>query len=873
MTESIRTSWDLLFAGDLPPWLVLVIMAGGVAAVIYLLRRELRRRRARGAARWLYVLRVAIVILLALVLAQPILALRREHTRPGPLLVVPDHSASMLRTDGWHGSALLDLAATTGERLDDRESRPKAAAALLGAAEPRLVEGGAEFRNLYEQLSQGLPWGESFDRTLAARRAEFTRMLEEMQAQRESLHTLEAAMREQAESVGDSQATLPSFTPEPFAAFAATVEAFEAVVARLREQGDEAMTTAAMEQLVSSLAMTIEQAGEARQLLRELQSRADELYWEQLPETARESLAALAARPRIELVEAAFAELVRLHPELPFEAPDWAAAAAAALPGTDLYAQLAALLEDELTQRQVSGIVLISDGGQNLPERPEVLRQLRKRGVPLHTVGVGSEEPVRDIAIVDYTMPALVRARHEVPLSLRLKTAVPEGTRIEVIVTAGGTELARRGLEADGAAEMTLELMLRAPEEDVGPLTLKAAMEAPDAAPDNDEVRVPLHVVRTEARVLLVARAPRWDLVYLMRALRQLPVNLDTVFWGALKEDEEPRRGSGSGRIPDQAARLKRYDLVILDGPLFPGYGDADTTLFRGYAEQGGALLLNMDAQGGSYFAELGDGAVGELRTGELRPASTPPAPAVALSADPSRTLALWRELASPSAIAVAPPSDVPLLIANPGETPVFALRFVGAGRIYTLSIGDLFRLREWEGGPSVNRFMAALTADLLTPLAGGEELPLIYPSLPLPGGQAYVVGGGAWRLTAAGNESPLAVGGEATVQPVALPREAELALSQGEVTRTVHLAKPVSAEALVLNLQSAVPRAMSAAAGGSYVSLAELQQLPERIEIKPDIEVTFRQIRLWNLPFLLLLVVALMTIDWVLRRHCGLIL
>jgi hypothetical protein len=238
--------------------------------------------------------------------------------------------------------------------------------------------------------------------------------------------------------------------------------------------------------------------------------------------------------------------------------------------------------------------------------------------------------------------------------------------------------------------------------------------------------------------------------------------------------------------------------------------------------------------------------------------------------------------MAIPQSVATAPAGDVPLL-ASADARPCFTLAFSGRGKLYRLGVSDLFRLREWENGQSVNRFLAALAVDLLSPLfAPDTTAPALYPPLPFPGGEAWIVipAGlpAGWSLLAAEPETvlaalPTATPDRTTVLRVSLPRVARLQWRGPTGTQDLPLARTVAAEALVLGLDAGRLERMAKAADGAYLPLVRLAELPARVSLKTDRQVTFRQLRLWNLPAILILLALLFTTDWVLRRRAGLVL
>src|SRR5262249_30004962 len=94
----------------LPVWVALVLSAGLLGVLVHGSRTLLRREVPR---RWMWILaglRVAIVVLFALVLIQPIISYNRQVQRRPEMLVLLDTSESMAEPGGTEGTSRLDEA-------------------------------------------------------------------------------------------------------------------------------------------------------------------------------------------------------------------------------------------------------------------------------------------------------------------------------------------------------------------------------------------------------------------------------------------------------------------------------------------------------------------------------------------------------------------------------------------------------------------------------------------------------------------------------------------------------------------------------------------------------------------------------------------
>jgi hypothetical protein len=258
----------------------------------------------------------------------------------------------------------------------------------------------------------------------------------------------------------------------------------------------------------------------------------------------------------------------------------------------------------------------------------------------------------------------------------------------------------------------------------------------------------------------------------------------------------------------------------------------------------------------------------------------------VALAADGAESQAIWNGLAAPQQVRPVPAQALPLLLYR--QQPCLSLGFYGRGKIYLLGVSDLFRLREWNGAPVVSRFLAHLIDDALRPaLPGPAAKAALYPPMPAAGSTARVVLALDSASVPPTGKASVANG---TAVDLVFQREpvdraaytARLQVGQaGAWTIEVAGADKVAARSLAtlsledVNLNLDVDRLQRLAemGQGTYVALADLPRQLAAVPPRKDVTTTMRVVRLWNPWFVLVLVAAALTVDWVLRRKQGLVL
>jgi hypothetical protein len=294
----------------------------------------------------------------------------------------------------------------------------------------------------------------------------------------------------------------------------------------------------------------------------------------------------------------------------------------------------------------VAAVVLVTDGRANAlpPEHPS-LENLKRLGVPVYGLLVGSTVPPRDVAIAGVTAPETV----EVGQSARVEVAVKAegltpGTAVDVRLERPGGAGAlheRVTVPSDGSAPAPA--VFRVPLDVAGDAHLRVAVGPieGDVRPDNDVRPLTVTASDDQARVLLVSAVPSWEYRYLRDALgRDDRVRLETVLLrppsldGASEPPQPQALPAATGS--DGPDPLNAFDAILLvdlaSGDLEP---EAWRRLDRFASERGGTIVLE---SGPRSALGTGVGSPGDpddtLRS--LCPVTDPVAlPVVATAVDP----------------------------------------------------------------------------------------------------------------------------------------------------------------------------------------------------------------------------------------------
>jgi uncharacterized membrane protein len=183
-------------------------------------------------------------------------------------------------------------------------------------------------------------------------------------------------------------------------------------------------------------------------------------------------------------------------------------------------------VEDDLVGTPVAGVVLVSDGadnGSDLGQQDRLMEQmvaLKARGVPVFTVGVGSERFDRDIEVVSVQAPRWVLRGGNVVVEAVVMHRGYGGRSIPVVVEDSGRIVAREmiTLPRDGEA---ITARVRTPAAATGArlLTVRVPVQDGELIDKNNARSAVVSVRGRREKILYVEGEPRFEIKFLRRAV------------------------------------------------------------------------------------------------------------------------------------------------------------------------------------------------------------------------------------------------------------------------------------------------------------------------------------------------------------------
>lgn len=304
-------------------------------------------------------------------------------------------------------------------------------------------------------------------------------------------------------------------------------------------------------------------------------------------------------------------------------------------------------VEDALAGAPTAGLVLLSDGADNSTagggdaSLAEQMLSLRARGVPVYTVGIGSERFARDVEVARVEAPRTVLRDASMVVQVVVVQRGYGGARLPVVIEDSGRIVgtATAVLPRDGEA---VSVRVRVPAAETGArlLTVKVPLQDGEMIAENN-ARSTLVVVRDRReKILYVEGEPRFELKFLRRAVES-DGNVQLVTLLRSSKDKFLRLGVDdslelAAGFPRTREALFAYRAVVL-GSVEASFFTADQLrmLADFVSERGGGLLMlgGRDALGeGGY----GGTAVSDALPLELQGVVGDPPTLVAMRATPT---------------------------------------------------------------------------------------------------------------------------------------------------------------------------------------------------------------------------------------------
>ena len=370
----------------------------------------------------------------------------------------------------------------------------------------------------------------------------------------------------------------------------------------------------------------------------------------------------------------------------------------------------------------IAGVALITDG-VNGEGKDGLKARLEALGAPVFVMTPPSERS-RDLALDLAEEAPVAFVRNTRTIKLRLRARGLDGHEARVKIELPGAEPTLRSVLIDGD-EAEVELPVEFKPMRVGHQVLRLSVPVLPGEEDatNNELLVPMEVVRDRLRVLLVAGAPTWDVRFLRRLLKEDP-GVDLVSFFILRTPED------TARVPEHELslipfperelfeeQLHTFDVVIFQDFNFRPYSVAQYLgRVRRFVEDDGGGFAMIGGQRSFFEGEYGATEIAETlpvgvgsRPVDLRPfvpvVQAPDHPILNVGGGQSAQdlFSSLPQLRGRNRLGAPKPGASVLLTHPSDDEPVLVAAPMGRGRALALAVDSLWRW-QLEAGASGQR-------------------------------------------------------------------------------------------------------------------------------------------------------------------------
>ncbi|HUD98426.1 MAG TPA: glutamine amidotransferase [Bryobacteraceae bacterium] len=595
-------------------------------------------------------------------------------------------------------------------------------------------------------------------------------------------------------------------------------------------------------------------------------------------------------------------------------------------PATRLGDSLQQVLAESSTL-PLGAVVLLSDGADNSGGIDlDTISEIRRRHIPVHTIGFGREKPEKDVEITDAVLPAHALADSRLSALVTFRQYGYAGQKALVAVHDAGKVIASREVQfkSDGAPQSE-SLLFNAGL--AGPKTLEITIDPLPGEENrgNNSLRRLVDVESRKPRILYMEGEPRWEFKFIRRAAEddqslQLASMLRTtqnkIYRQAFSDPHELEEG-----FPGKAEELFSFDGLIIGSVEANYFTQTQQDLIREFANRRGGGILFL----GGRFA-LAEGGYAHSPMAELLPVQVPDTKSTfhrdfsnfeltpqgraslicRLVEDPERNAQRWThmpQLANYNDVGEAKPGAVTLMDVVPAgrhRMPLLVTENYGRGRTAVFATSGTWRWVMWQDHTDIThvtfwqQLMRYLVSDspgrvaASTPRAvlsdetkvtlRAEVRDKAYQPVSNAVVEAHITGPDGSSSSVELTPLPAGDGSYAADwsadKPGSYVAEIVAGRDKDELGRDIVIFRREDgvAESFHTAQNRELLQKLADDTGGRYYSASNAGRLADQISYS-DAGITTRETKdLWDMPAVFLLALLLRGSEWVLRRRWGVV-
>lgn len=249
-----------------------------------------------------------------------------------------------------------------------------------------------------------------------------------------------------------------------------------------------------------------------------------------------------------------------------------------------------------LSARPINSVVLFTDGRTPQPPTRALLRQLEAAAVPLLVVPLGSGEEVGDLAVGRVESPTKAFAHDIVPIDVTIdrlgSTTGANGAEVKLVDALTGEVFDRERLEP-GDERDHLTLLARPNLPGVSTWRVVIESEGVDLITDNNQRDFDIELVDRPLKVLYVEARPRWEYRWIKDLIVREHTIDSSIMLLSADRDFAQEGNTPIARLPNSPEEWEPYDVIVLGDVHADFFSVPQQEMIRSQvAERGAGLLL-----------------------------------------------------------------------------------------------------------------------------------------------------------------------------------------------------------------------------------------------------------------------------------------
>lgn len=256
-------------------------------------------------------------------------------------------------------------------------------------------------------------------------------------------------------------------------------------------------------------------------------------------------------------------------------------------------------VSNETAGLPLGGVILVSDGADNSGGIDlDTITELRTRRVPIHAVGVGREQALKDVELSDVQAPARALADSRIAAQLTFEQRGYEGRKAKLAVRDGSKVVAMRevtfGKEGNRQTE---SLLFNAGSAGARAFRFSLDLQEGEENQKNNSTERLVNVQDGKRRILYIEGEPRWEFKFIRRAIEDdksvklvtlLRTTQNKFYRQGVDQPTELEQG-----FPAKVEELFGYHALIIGNVELNYFSPTQQELIKSFVDRrGGGLLM-----------------------------------------------------------------------------------------------------------------------------------------------------------------------------------------------------------------------------------------------------------------------------------------